>query len=161
MPEERYDKKRDCRFDDWRRNNIEKGGIRINLPLYSTDLDCVEYIYKNNEPQPVAMIEKKSEQSGWRGKMNGGITACWKLAQAANIPFYVSVHNTVRSHWVVHLIDTPKMSSENIILDGTLYNYFMFICDLHGVTIADNMKEKIKLVIAIDENGESVYEEPQ
>lgn len=57
MPERRY-QERDCRFEDWRRNNVEKGGIKIDMPIYSSDLDSVEYVFRNRSAIPVGLIER-------------------------------------------------------------------------------------------------------
>lgn len=157
MPVKRYNKKRDCRFDDWRRNNMPKGGIKMNLPLYSSDLDSVEFIYEGDDVKPVALIEKKSDKSNWReGEMPGPIKATFKLSQLAGIPYYVAVHNEDRSEWKVYHSDAIEDLPNNCILDGILFDYVVFLCEMHKYSLPDVFVKALRKVKGIDQDGNSI-----
>ena len=161
MARKRYNKKRDCRFDDWRRNNILKGGIMMTLPLYSSDLDCVEFVFnEDDEVLPVALIEKKSTRSQWYKTLPNTMRATIKVANLANLPYYVAIHNEDRSHWTVRNGNSIEelVEPNSIILDGTLFDYVMFLCSLHQYEPPQVFQDALRLVVAIDENGQSIQE---
>jgi len=157
MPRKRYDKKRDCRFDDWRRNDVPKGGIVMTLPLYSSDLDCVEFVFGEADcVTPVALIEKKSVRSKWREKIPNAMRATIEVAWLAGLPYYIAVHNKDRSRWTVY---EAKIDNEPVqLIDGTLFDYMMFLCQLHRYEPPDKFVEALRRVVAIDEDGNSIEE---
>lgn len=160
MARKRYNKKRDCRFDDWRRNDVLKGGIAMTLPLYSSDLDCVEYIFnEGDEITPVALIEKKSVYSAWQTKLPSTMEATLAVARRADVPYYVAVHNDDRSHWVVYTGNTlEEIATSASILDGTLFDYMMFLCCLHKYEPPNIITDALRRVVAINEDGQSIEE---
>jgi len=127
----------------------------MTLPLYSSDLDGIEYIFdKDDVATPVALIEKKSTRSSWQEKIPSAMRATIELARRAGLPYYVAVHNEDRSNWTVY---EARMHNEVMqILDGTLFDYVMFLCDLHGYTPPDKFIEALQKVRAIDKGGESI-----
>jgi hypothetical protein len=155
---ERYNKNRDCRFDDWRRNSVEKSGKLINLPLYSTDLDGVEYIYTDESNiEPVALIEKKHSGSRWKTEWRGAMVACFELARRSGLPFYVAEHSTDCSVWSVYMIKSIEHAPENPILDNvSLFDYICFLCDLHNYELSEFYTNVLQSVVAISKNGESI-----
>ena len=60
--------------------------------------------------------------------------ACFQLAQSAGIPYFVAEHNEDRSHWRVYKIENTENTPNTIVLDGSLFDYVMFLCKLHDYT---------------------------
>ena len=157
MPSKRYDKNRDCRFDDWRRNDEEKGGAKMNLPLYSTDIDGLEFGYTDDGSiSLLALIEKKSDKSKWKEKPPSTVIASFKLAQIAGVPFYVNEHNEDRSVWTVYEITDAALSRRMILDQCTLFEYLMFICGIHNYAMPENLQKLVKQVVAITPEGKSI-----
>lgn len=161
MARKRYNKKRDCRFDDWRRNDVPKGNITMTLPLYSSDLDCVEFIFNEaDEVVPVALIEKKSIRSRWQQTLPNTMRATIKVANLAKLPYYVATHNEDRSHWIVRSGNSIEelASPDSVMFDGTLFDYVMFLCNLHKYEPPQVFQDALRFVVAIDGNGQSIQE---
>jgi len=158
MPRKRYNKERDCRFDDWRRNDVRKGGLEMILPLYSSDLDGVEYVIDSNHNcKPIALIEKKSTKSRWKEKLPSAMKATIELARLAGLPYYIAVHNEDRSRWIVYEASTTGQVQ---LFDGTLFDYVMFLCGLHSYEPPDIFVAALKRVVAIDSDGNSIESRP-
>jgi hypothetical protein len=160
VPVKRYNKERDCRFDDWRRNSIPKAGVMMTLPLYSTDLDCVEFTFTEDGIEPVALIEKKSVLSSWLIEWRASMKAHFIIASRAQTPYYVAEHTEDRSDWIVYLITTTdRLPCKNdIVLHGVLFDYVMFLCELHGYEPPQFFIDALKKVIAISPDGKSILE---
>lgn len=131
----------------------------MTLPLYSTDLDALEFVYSAGDVVPVALIEKKWCMSQWKNRWTGPMQAQFALAQKPPpTPYYVAEHNKIRSHWCVYRIRTmiEPPSDNDIVMRGLLYDYVIFLCNLHNYDPPAVIKEKLRCVEAIDSNGQSV-----
>jgi hypothetical protein len=158
MARKRYNKERMARFDDWRRNNIPKPDKKFNMPLFSTDLDSLEYTYIDDSPKPCALIEKKDSQSQWKRKWRSAQLAQFALSQMANIPYYVVEHKTDFSFMnVYHITTVDRLPDDSdVILSGRIAAYIEWLYKIRDLELSEFYLSELHKVHSIDSDGYSV-----
>lgn len=127
---------RDKTFDFHRR--------RIHKSLYSTDLDAVEFF----NCEPIDIREYKSRRSGWKSGKNKSITVQAKLAQRADLPYFVVEHDDDWENIKVYKVQISgwKYKAE-LFWEIGLQRYLMWLFEIRGL---DYKREKPKLPISFE-----------
>lgn len=112
---------RDKTFDFYR---------RLYGKLFSTDIDVVEFYNR----EPIDIREYKSRRSGWKNGMNASVIVQARLAERADLPYFVIEHDD----------DWQKADIYKISIDGktyriedhketTLQKYLIWLYQIHGL----------------------------